>query len=97
MPLRVFLSHASADKPFVEELKGFLEDGGEIECWLDKYEIGLGQNIVSRISDGLAKSDFVILILSAVSLKSRWVGEEWASALWDETNSRKTRLIPAVR
>lgn len=40
MPIRVFLSHASADKSFVEEVKRFLEEGGDIKCWLDKEEIG---------------------------------------------------------
>ena len=32
MPLKLFLSHASVDKPFVTEVKRFLEDGADIEC-----------------------------------------------------------------
>jgi hypothetical protein len=96
VPLRVFLSHASADKPFVEEVKRFLEEGGDIECWLDAIEIGFGQNIVARIQDGLAKSDFLLLFLSRTSLKSRWVEEEWTAAYWSQVNSGTTRLIPVL-
>jgi hypothetical protein len=46
-------------------VKRFLGEGGDIECWLDAFEIGFGQNIVARIQDGLAKSDFLLLFLSA--------------------------------
>ncbi|HEX4228840.1 MAG TPA: toll/interleukin-1 receptor domain-containing protein [Bryobacteraceae bacterium] len=67
-PLRVFLSHASVDKPFIEHVKLMLEEGHDIECWLDKFEIGFGDNIVSRINDGLSKSDFLLLFLSEASL-----------------------------
>ncbi len=96
MPLRVFLSHASADKPAVEDVKRILDEGGDIECWLDKLEIGFGENIVSRISDGLAKSDFLLLFLTPASLKSQWVEEEWTALFYTQTNSGKTRLIPVL-
>jgi hypothetical protein len=96
MPLQVFLSHDSVDKPFVEELKNFLEAGGDIQCWLDKYEIGFGENIVSRITDGLGKSDFLLLFLSPDSLKSRWVEEEWTAIYYSQVNTGQTRLIPVL-
>ena len=44
MPVKVFLSHASVDKPLVREVKTFLEQGGDIECWLDAVEIDFGDN-----------------------------------------------------
>ena len=40
--IQVFLSHASVDKPLVGEVKAFLEQGGDIECWLDAVEIDAG-------------------------------------------------------
>jgi hypothetical protein len=96
VPIRVFLSHAGPDKPFVEEVKQFLEDGGDIECWLDKYEIEFGQNIVLRMNDGLAKSDFALLFLSPSALKSPWVEEEWTAVLWAQVKPGETRLIPVL-
>jgi tetratricopeptide (TPR) repeat protein len=95
-PVRVFLSHASANKLLIEDVKRILEDGGDIRCWLDSYEIGFGQNIVSRINEGLANSDFVLFFLSPESLKSRWVEEEWSTAYWSQVNSGNTRLIPVL-
>jgi len=58
MPLKVFLSHASIDKPLVSEVKYFLEDGGDIECWLDIFEINLGVNIASRTAPFRVRSAF---------------------------------------
>ena len=96
MPLRVFLSHASADTRAAEELARCLQEGDEIECFLDRFEIGFGENVVSRISDGLAKSDYVLLLLSPNSLKSRWVEQEWTSIYSSELLAGKTRLMPVL-
>src|ERR1017187_6435694 len=80
VPLKLFLSHASLDKPFVEDMKRFLEQGGEIECWLDIYEIGYGDNIASRIDYGLRECGIALLFLSPASMESKWVREEWTAA-----------------
>jgi TIR domain len=90
--ISVFISHSSKDKPFVRELADFLERDGEIKAWLDEREIAPGQNIVTRIADGL-DSDFILLILSPDSVDSNWVKEEWTDAFWDQTNNRKTKLL----
>ena len=88
----VFLSHSSKDKSFVRELASFLESDGKIRAWLDEREFALGQNIVSRIGEGLG-ADFILLILSPDSVDSNWVKEEWTDAFWEQTNNRKTRLL----
>jgi len=87
----VFLSHSSQDKPFVRDLAGALEAGGEITVWLDEREIGYGENIVLKIGQGL-EADVVLLILSPDSVESKWVKEEWTDAYWDQTNSQRTKL-----
>jgi tetratricopeptide (TPR) repeat protein len=96
VPLQVFLSHASADKPLVEEVKRLLEDGGDIQCWLDSFEIDYGDNIASKINDGLESHDALLFFVSSASLKSRWVREEWTASYWDQVNSGKKRLIPVL-
>ena len=90
--IKVFLSHSSQDEPFVRELADFLEKEGDIEAWLDEREIAPGQNIVSRIEEGL-DADFILLILSPDSVDSSWVKEEWTDAFWEQTNDRKTKLL----
>jgi tetratricopeptide (TPR) repeat protein len=93
--VKVFLSHSSQDKPFVRELADFLEQDGQIKAWLDEREIAPGQNFVSRIEEGLA-SDFTLLVLSPDSVDSNWVKEEWTSAFREQTNERKTKLLPVL-
>ena len=48
--MRVFISHSSKDKPAVEALA--LRERG-IDPWLDKWEIGAGDDIVASINAGL--------------------------------------------
>ncbi|MBK9602972.1 MAG: toll/interleukin-1 receptor domain-containing protein [Anaerolineales bacterium] len=43
-PLRVFLCHASQDKPAVRELYNALKSEGWIDPWLDKAKILPGQD-----------------------------------------------------
>ncbi len=92
--VNIFLSHASADKPFVKELKQALEHGGEIECWLDEFEIGLGDNIAERINQGLEEADYVVFVMSPTSVASKWVREEWTAAYWQQVNEGRARLVP---
>jgi len=88
----VFLSHSSQDKPFVRELAGFLRQDDSIRVWLDEAEIRPGDNIVSKIEEGL-DADVVLLILSPDSVESQWVKEEWTDAYWEQVNARKARLV----
>src|SRR3954454_8337816 len=96
MPVNVFLSHASIDKPFVTDIKHFLEDGGDIECWLDEGEIDFGQNIAAQINEGLRRAELLLLFLSPDSQKSDGVGEEGAGQPLSGVNSKETHLIPVL-
>jgi len=87
----VFLSHSSADKPFVRNLAAALAEDGQIKVWLDEAEIAPGDNIVTKIAQGL-DSDFVLFILSPDSIASNWVKEEWTDAFWEQTNQGQVKL-----
>ncbi len=78
---RVFLSHSTHDDRFVEWLKEQLEIGGDIECWVDQYNIDFGDNFVSTINDGLEQCAAVLLVLSATAVTSDWCRKEWTYAL----------------
>jgi hypothetical protein len=92
--ITVFLSHASQDKPLVRELAAYLETDREIRAWLDEREIAPGDHVVHKIAEGL-EAHFVLLILTAHSVESNWVKEEWADALYDETNQGRVKLAVA--
>ena len=88
----VFLSHSSKDKRVVRELADFLRQDDLIRVWLDEAEIRPGDNIVSKIAEGL-DANVVLLILSPDSVDSQWVREEWTDAYWEQVNARKTKLV----
>ncbi|HEV3038856.1 MAG TPA: toll/interleukin-1 receptor domain-containing protein [Candidatus Angelobacter sp.] len=61
--LRVFLCHASGDKPAVRDLyRRLMEDG--FTPWLDEKDLILGQNWREEIPKAVRTSDIVIVCLS---------------------------------
>lgn len=76
---KVFISYSSADLAFAKKLANELRSEG-IDVWYDQWEIKVGDSIVQKIDDGIKSSDFLIVVLSKNSVKSKWVKEELASA-----------------
>src|SRR6185312_2736231 len=92
----VFLCHASADKnvyvrPFAEAL-----DANGITYWLDEAEIGWGDPISSKINDGLARSSYVVVFLTAAFLVRHWPQTELGSALNLEASSGQVVVLPIM-
>lgn len=67
-PLRVFLCHASQDKPAVRELYQCLNSEGWIDPWLDKAKILPGQDWEFVIEKAVDDTDVVIICLSSQSV-----------------------------
>ena len=63
----VFFSHASEDKPYVEELHRTLVAAGVL-VWMDKAVLRWGDGLRSQVDDGLKRSRFVIVVLSKAFL-----------------------------
>ncbi len=60
---KVFVSHASADKPFVDRLVADLATRG-ISVWYDKLDLRLGESIPGSINTGLLESKYFAIVLS---------------------------------
>ena len=90
--MRVFISHSSKDKPQVEVLALALRERG-IEVWLDKWEIGPGDDIVARINAGLEEATAGLIVFSKHSRESRWVEAETSYLTYARINEGKV-LIP---
>jgi tetratricopeptide (TPR) repeat protein len=88
----VFLSHGSPDKPWVETLAAELRSLGLLP-FLDAREIEPGDSFPHVLSDGLAGSRFLVLILSPHSARP-WVNLEWAAFL--AHHGPLGRLIPVL-
>lgn len=79
--LRVFLCHASGDKPAVIELYNRLTKDG-VDVWLDKEKLIPGQNWQVEISKAVRNSDVVLVCLSSNSInKEGFVQKEIRFAL----------------
>lgn len=78
---RLFLSHSSLDKEFVEEAIPVLRDQMSLlfphTVWYDKWDIKAGQDIHQEVEKGVDDSDIVLIFLSKNSLESGWVDREW--------------------
>ncbi|MBV8523710.1 MAG: toll/interleukin-1 receptor domain-containing protein, partial [Acetobacteraceae bacterium] len=92
--MRVFLSHSSKDKPAVEAFATALRERG-IDAWLDKWEIGPGDDIVASINQGLDQADAGIIAFSKHSRESRWVEAEVSYLTYSRIKETK-KLIPVT-
>ena len=96
-PLKVFLCHASADKPKVRELYRTLRRRG-VQPWLDAENLIPGQNWEIEIPKALLSSDAIIICLSPNSVdKEGYVQKEIKFALDKALEMPEGRifLIPA--
>lgn len=95
MSTSVFLSHTSADKPFVRNLARDLENHG-VKYWLDEAEIKVGESLIEKIRNGLDEVDYVAVILSPSSVLSAWVQREVDVAMNQEIQGKKVKVLPIM-
>lgn len=88
-----FLSHSSKDKGFVRRLAADLVASG-VKVWIDEQRILVGDSIPEKIAQGLAESDFFLIVVSHNSVDSAWVKKELSSALVHEIERRKVAVLP---
>ncbi len=74
----LFLSHSSADKPWVGPLCEALERLG-LRVFLDESDIQPPENYVLTLNDALRTSRFLVLVATPHSALSKWVRQEWTS------------------
>jgi CheY-like chemotaxis protein len=92
---KVFISHSSKDKTFVDRLATDLKNAG-IDVWFDKWEIGVGDSIVEKINAGLKESDYVAVVLSRNSVNSRWVQQELNAAYIASLDKQNNMVLPIL-
>lgn len=95
--LKVFLSHASADKPKVRELYRYLQEHG-IQPWLDIENLVSGQDKQAEIDKALDASDVIIICHSKKSADEKGnIQKEirWAQDRAKEMPESYIFLVPA--
>jgi hypothetical protein len=61
--MKVFVSHSTKDKDFVEKLAPAMIASG-FTPWLCEVDIEISANFVAEISKGLKESDLILLVWS---------------------------------
>jgi len=77
MTVRAFLSHATADKPFVESVARSL---GRAAVVFDAYEFATGDDLKEAILTGMERAQLFVLFASKAALQRDWVKFEIAEA-----------------
>jgi len=92
---KIFVSHASADKAFVDRLVTDLAAQG-IAVWYDKLDLRVGASVPGVINSGLAESKYFAIVLSKASTASKWVQEELNAALIKQVANGGTFILPIL-
>jgi len=90
---RVFVCHASEDKPFARVLAAELRNDGAA-IWLDELEIRVGDSIVQKVSEGLQGASHLVIILSRHSVSKPWVAKELSYSLMRQLSDRSISILP---
>jgi hypothetical protein len=77
---RVFISHATADRDFVEREIIPLLQGHGVETWYARDDVAAAEEWERTILKGLRSCDYFLVVMSPQSARSRWVKREvdWA-------------------
>ncbi|MEU6277028.1 tetratricopeptide repeat protein [Streptomyces populi] len=86
----VFVSYTYADRVWAVALAENLHRLG-LDVWLDQVEAVGGQRLLSRLMDGSARADAVVLVVSAHSAGSGWGADELAAAV-----TTTDRVVPVL-
>jgi TIR domain len=90
-----FICHASADKEsFVHGLADALKKAGP-DIWYDDFELTVGDSLRRKIDQGLARSDYGIVVLSRNFFEREW--PQWElDGLTQKQNSEGRKVILPV-
>ncbi len=91
---KVFISYSSHDEKFATWLAKELQSNG-IKVWYAEWEVRPGDSITQAINSGIGSSDFLVVILTKKSVKSKWVQEEMAAAIY-RTVQKGGFVLPAL-
>ncbi len=93
--IRLFVCHASEDKPVASAFAAFLHERGT-HVWFDQWEIRVGDSIVQKVSDALAEATHLAILLSSTSITKPWVQREMSSALMRQLADRSISVLPLL-
>jgi hypothetical protein len=91
--MKVFLSHAEADRKWAEQLRSGLSEAG-LEVWNPAHDVIPGSNWHLELGRALERSEAMVVLLSPEAVKSSAVLSEIEYAL--SASQFRDRLIPVL-
>lgn len=91
--LRVFLCHASQDKPAVRELYKRLKAEDWIDPWLDEEKLSFGQHWATAIEDALDTADIVLIFISQNSVQKEGFIQRELNYAWELSLEKPREVI----
>lgn len=92
-PKKLFVSHATADRKFLEKLTAVPQKRG-VSFWHSRKDIRGAQQWHDEIGTALRKCDWFILVLSPAAARSKWVKRELLYALQEDHYEK--HIVPVV-
>ena len=89
----VFLSHSSKDKDIVRDVAERLRKDG-LRVWFDEWVLKPGDNIPTKVEEGLEQSRVLVLCMSANAFGSDWARLEAGTFRFRDPLNRERRFIP---
>ena len=90
----VVIPYNYADHEFARKLAGALRRDG-VSPWVDELDMSAGAILTTRMANAARPVDFLIPLISAASLRWRWVQQELKSVATREFNRRRIRVVSA--
>lgn len=92
---QIFISYSREDETFAKGLATDLIHEGYM-VFLDQWSIDVGENIMSRISEGISKSNALIMLISKNYLNSTFCKEEWTSFYMKFAQTKSNIIYPII-
>ncbi|HEY6340323.1 MAG TPA: toll/interleukin-1 receptor domain-containing protein [Bryobacteraceae bacterium] len=93
--MKIFLSHASEDRVFVNTLALDLKGRG-FDVWYSEWELGVGDSLASAIQRGIREASWLVVVLSPDSVRSRWVREELNAGFARQLAEERVYILPVL-
>lgn len=93
--MRVFISYSHQDSKYADAIIKALKAANH-DVWSDRGKLKAGDNLITKLNEGIKSSDAFILIISKYSLQSKWVKHEYSTFALGDISSERTRVIPVL-
>lgn len=88
-----FISYASEDKAFVEDLAARLRSSG-VKIWVDESELTVGDTLRGKIDEGLKSCQYGVVVLSKSFFQKPWPQSELDALVEIQNTSGRKVILP---